>query len=177
MNIWRDKEELQIVLNNYSNIFWKKSIKKYKQKYWNIEVNKWVSVVAYYNKVFSNNFITIEDFLLQKPTTKSKKRIHRKKNKINKIKNYKNYIKSKEWRIKRNKYFVRCKFLCELCWNEFNGKNLNLHHHTYKRVWRERNKDLAVVCIKCHENIHFKNWIKIKLNENSLRSRFNELKL
>lgn len=176
--IWKDNEEFQECLDNYATIIWKKTLKRYKGKFWDITLSKWASIVAYYKRIFTNKFITVEEYLKEKKDTKSVKA--RKKNKRSKVKSdsidkYKKYIKSKERQDKRVKYFIKYRFTCQICKWEFTDKQLSLHHHTYERVWKERSSDFAVVCIKCHQNIHFKNGKKIRLNEKDLRARFAEL--
>ena len=141
-------------------------------------MNKWASINWYYKSIYSNNFIPIEEYYNKKTMPKWKKAKSKKKRynkKKDSIKNYRVYINSKERKEKRIKFFIKYKFKCQLCKKEFLSKNLNLHHHTYERVWKERNSDFAIVCISCHQKIHFKNWKKIRLNEKDLRERFKEL--
>ncbi len=178
--IWKDKEELKEYLDKLSTITWKKSLRRYKEKFWEIDMRKWASVTQYYKIVFSSKFITIEEYLDQKKerkSIKSKKKQWRKKKKNDSIKFYKSYIVSEKWQKKRVEYFIKYKFRCQCCKKDFIDKELCLHHHTYARVWKERPNDLVVVCKWCHHKIHFKNWKKIKLNEKDLRARFSELRV
>ena len=178
--IWKDKEELQEYLNKLSTIVWKKSLKRYKEKFWEIDMRKWASVTQYYKIVFSSKFITIEEYLnnkKEKKSIKSKKKQARKKNKQDSIEFYRKYIKSEKWQYKRVEYFIKYKFRCQCCKKDFIDSFLCLHHHTYDRVWKEKPSDLVVVCKTCHHNIHFKNWKKVRLQEKLLRERFAELKV
>ena len=93
------------------------------------------------------------------------------------IASYRIYINSPEWKQKRLSYIKTYKNKCQCCKIEFLDKDLSLHHHTYKRVWKELKDDLVLVCVQCHNNIHFNNWKKTPMNEKYLRDRFNELKL
>jgi hypothetical protein len=59
---------------------------------------------------------------------------------------YHEYINSPRWkkRADRIKKRVGC---CSVCKST---NNLNVHHKTYERLGRERNKDLVVLCRDCH---------------------------
>jgi len=86
--------------------------------------------------------------------------------------NYKNYLKSNAWKDKRKYFIIKYKNICQCCKWEFLDKDLNVHHHTYTRIWKELDDDLTLVCLKCHYNIHFRNWKKVKLKEIVLRNSF-----
>src|SRR6185436_6516480 len=42
---------------------------------------------------------------------------------------------------------------CAAC--GLSGVKLSVHHRTYRRLGRERNRDLVLVCGECHWQIHF----------------------
>ena len=68
---------------------------------------------------------------------------------------YEDYLKSENWENKKKeirngadgKKLRRCKVCKEWCFTE-------VHHKYYKRLGRERRKDLIEVCRKCHKEIH-----------------------
>jgi hypothetical protein len=64
---------------------------------------------------------------------------------------YYDYLKSDSWKIKRDKVLKRAGNKCEIC-----GKNraYQVHHKTYKRVFRERLCDLSAICRVCHKSEH-----------------------
>ena len=176
-NIWKSKEELKECFERYINIPYSKKLRFYKNIYWNIETNKWNSLVWYYKIVFSSNFITIEDYFNKCNTSNKKNKPKKKRYKIKqeKIKKYRDYINSKERKIKRNEFINKYRNKCQCCKNEFLNWDLSLHHHNYDRVWKELESDLTIVCNECHQNIHYINWKKVKLEEKILRKRFIEI--
>jgi hypothetical protein len=77
-------------------------------------------------------------------------------------KNYKDYLRSDHWQSFRKRFFSEsaiCKRLtikfgrpvCQYC---HSGRNLNIHHRTYKRLGGERLSDVVLVCQDCHKRIH-----------------------
>lgn len=79
----------------------------------------------------------------------------------NKIKYYE-YINSEAWQRKRREFYSSNMFKCfvgEGKWNCYccgrGDVPLDLHHRTYKRLYKERiNIDLIPVCRECHNEIH-----------------------
>lgn len=75
---------------------------------------------------------------------------------------YDDYLKSNHWKkfredfyrnsptVKRmyHKYGI---LICQFCSKK---GILNLHHSSYKRLGRERIKDVVLICINCHKLIH-----------------------
>ena len=66
---------------------------------------------------------------------------------------YKNYLKSKHWisvkeKYKNSKLNKNCCYCCN------SKKNLQLHHKTYKRLYKEKLTDLIYLCDKCHTQVH-----------------------
>lgn len=63
---------------------------------------------------------------------------------------YHQYITSKEW-IERRSLKLSQKHFCEHCLSIF---KLHVHHATYKRIGKELDSDLFVLCESCHEELH-----------------------
>lgn len=63
---------------------------------------------------------------------------------------YKEYLKSKDWADKRKKK-LKGKKKCAFCQTT---TKLEPHHLIYKDLFSVENKDLRVVCRKCHLEIH-----------------------
>lgn len=70
---------------------------------------------------------------------------------------YNAYINSPEWREKRRKVldFRGCK--CQRCLSE---ENLQIHHWTYRNLYKEKIADLFVLCYSCHVALHTMYWTK-----------------
>lgn len=94
--------------------------------------------------------------------------------------NYQEYLQSVHWQRLRSKYILRnssakC-FICQV------SNTLLLHHENYDNLGHERiNKDIRVVCHKCHELIHFFTVLglfkfKVPLNKRHLARRLYYLK-
>ena len=73
--------------------------------------------------------------------------------------NYKDFLETPYW--KTISQYAKCNadFECELCGN---NEELHLHHKTYTRHGYEHlpeviDKDLIVLCNKCHAKLHNKN--------------------
>jgi len=160
--IWKNMEEF----NEFYDIFINTPKRKKKNCITKISNSRWSSLTAYH-RYYSWQITTL------------KKKVKKPKNardKQAKIK-YKIYIQSKERKDKRIKFINKYKNVCQCCKQEFLNDKLNVHHHTYKRVWEELDSDLTVVCLLCHHDIHFKNNRKVKLNEYELRKRFKEISI
>jgi 5-methylcytosine-specific restriction endonuclease McrA len=70
--------------------------------------------------------------------------------------NYYEYLKSSEWKEKKKKFYSSGYFkkgiFCMCC--KAKDKPLEVHHKTYKRLFKERLSDLFSACRECHQNIH-----------------------
>lgn len=66
-------------------------------------------------------------------------------------KKYQEYLKSPEWAAKRLMAFRTWGTTCQLCES---SKNLQVHHRTYKNIFKELMEDLMIVCEACHKKIH-----------------------
>ena len=64
---------------------------------------------------------------------------------------YKKYLLSRAWKRKRDKVLKRANYKCQIC------KTRNawqVHHKTYKRIFKERLSDLVAICGVCHQGEH-----------------------
>lgn len=62
------------------------------------------------------------------------------------------YIKSSRWFARRSRFIKETNAHdCYVC---FSGEKLHLHHKTYKRLGKERNEDLVLLCKLCHMELH-----------------------
>ena len=66
---------------------------------------------------------------------------------------YYRYLHSEDWKWKKAKALKRAEYRCSLCGT---GKNLEVHHITYKNLFNEDDDDLLAVCENCHKKIHDK---------------------
>ena len=65
---------------------------------------------------------------------------------------YDDYLCSEHWKRFRIKFYTVTKQRkCAVCQK---GKNLQLHHLTYKRLGREKISDVIALCGKCHKLEH-----------------------
>ncbi len=64
---------------------------------------------------------------------------------------YQAYLYSDKWKAKRHKVLIRAKFKCEQCKKK---RATQVHHLTYKRIFKEQLSDLQAVCSSCHMRIH-----------------------
>lgn len=66
-------------------------------------------------------------------------------------KEYKKYLKSNEWKSIKKKVMRRDKNQCQIC---FYNKKLNVHHMTYRSIFKENCNDLILLCRRCHGRLH-----------------------
>src|SRR5262249_32313579 len=64
---------------------------------------------------------------------------------------YRDYLGSMAWSLKRLQILARDNFQCQSCGSEY---NLQAHHLSYSRIFRERPNDLVTLCRTCHQNLH-----------------------
>src|SRR3990167_3484144 len=93
-----------------------------------------------------------------KKLKETNKRFHHKKNKpLKKSKpkktysSYKEYLGSFEWQKIRKRILKRANYKCEICKVQ---KAYQVHHKTYKRIFREKDSDLIAICGVCHQDKH-----------------------
>ena len=64
---------------------------------------------------------------------------------------YRKYLSSKVWKDKRKRIFKERGSKCNRCET---SANLQLHHKTYKRIYKEKDSDLEILCGTCHQKEH-----------------------
>ena len=77
-------------------------------------------------------------------------------------KEYIQYLQSQEWRIKKELVLTRENNTCQKCGST---SNLQIHHWTYYRLYREDLNDLYCLCSRCHNFFHKKWWMRDILNK------------
>lgn len=87
--------------------------------------------------------------LKDKPKKKKQQRIRQPKRK--RFSGYHEYMQSPEWQKKRQKAFRFHGKRCSICGST---NSLDVHHVTYKRLYREPMTDLTILCRGCHGNHH-----------------------
>jgi len=65
---------------------------------------------------------------------------------------YEEYIQSKEWQIMRQWLLREHGSRCAFCPRDY---ELQVHHLNYERLGRERKEDVMVLCVRCHNDIHY----------------------
>lgn len=70
---------------------------------------------------------------------------------------YTEYINSEEWKQKREQAFIHRWMICQKCWST---SFLQVHHWTYKNLFKEKLSDLFILCNNCHFDLHQKYWTK-----------------
>ena len=63
---------------------------------------------------------------------------------------YRRYLQSDTWKTKRKAVLQAAGFRCRRC----GAPATEVHHETYKRIYKERLSDLTALCSKCHEAAH-----------------------
>lgn len=74
----------------------------------------------------------------------------KKANKPSRREKYYAYLKKPEWKERRRQVFDRDKNTCQHC----GGFATQVHHLTYKNVFKEPLEDLIAICRPCHEKEH-----------------------
>lgn len=85
---------------------------------------------------------------------------------------YNAYINSPDWQEKRKEVFEAKWYKCEACWI---SEWLQVHHGTYRRLYKEKIKDLFVLCGYCHMSLHDKYWTRDLLRATKAFIRWEEL--
>ncbi len=60
---------------------------------------------------------------------------------------YRLYLRSPLWRARRRIWILEAGGRCQCCRSR---RRLSVHHRTYKRLGRERRRDIQVLCWDCH---------------------------
>lgn len=61
------------------------------------------------------------------------------------------YLKSNQWREKREVALEMYGRVCGLCGSKH---DLQVHHRTYKNIYKELMEDLMILCESCHSHHH-----------------------
>jgi hypothetical protein len=91
------------------------------------------------------------------PKTKRFKK--NKKKKVDKVKGkeaYHAYLRSKEWELFRQKAFDFYGRECKQCGSKH---LLQVHHETYKNIFKEQLSDVTILCESCHEAVHGRKFV------------------
>lgn len=64
---------------------------------------------------------------------------------------YQHHLNSPAWRRIRKKRLIADHHQCRHCGSK---RHLEVHHHTYQRLGRERLGDLLTLCHFCHKALH-----------------------
>jgi len=65
---------------------------------------------------------------------------------------YQSYLRSPQWYARRQVALAKAGRRCRDCGRP--TAKLQVHHLTYKRIFREHPKDLRALCWKCHKRHH-----------------------
>ena len=65
-------------------------------------------------------------------------------------KRYQQYLQSDAWKEKRNAILKAAGYRCRKC----GERATEVHHETYRRIYKEKLTDLTALCRKCHETVH-----------------------
>lgn len=83
---------------------------------------------------------------------------------------YLRYLQSPEWQEKRLQVLQRDKYRCVDCGAR---KRLEVHHTSYKRVFKEDLDDLITLCRACHEEEHSPKTQTVYVKASKLPKRIN----
>lgn len=64
---------------------------------------------------------------------------------------YRQYLLSKDWHSKRMAAFEHYGRFCMACGT---NEKLHVHHKTYRNLGSENMQDLAILCFRCHDELH-----------------------
>lgn len=150
--------------------------KKYIKKYWVVTRIEWRLMFTYIKYYYKFDFSNVDEYLSSRKNKWKTLKTVKKNPKSDKKLEYTKYLKSSKWKERRQCRLEQCNYKCSICNLIKLEKHLHLHHHTYDNLYNEKDLDLDIVCQLCHKDIHYVNWKRTRMNENSLRKRFNELK-
>lgn len=72
---------------------------------------------------------------------------------------YRKYRETDKYKQKKEQVLRRDGLQCQLCGT---GKNLLVHHITYRRLGNEPLEDLITLCENCHKAVHKNDFQRIK---------------
>lgn len=64
---------------------------------------------------------------------------------------YENYLNTQHWKQFRDK-IIKSRKKCECCGAI--EQIMNVHHISYSNIGKEKDRDVALLCINCHKYIH-----------------------
>ncbi len=64
---------------------------------------------------------------------------------------YREYLNSDHWKQVRSEALARANYRCQLCKNPL---RIQVHHNNYRCLGHETDKDVIVLCRKCHSKHH-----------------------
>ncbi len=69
---------------------------------------------------------------------------------------YAAYLQTPHWRAFRYTALQSYGYTCQLCRREYRHAQqfINVHHKNYDHLYREKFRDVLVLCVRCHETIH-----------------------
>ena len=67
---------------------------------------------------------------------------------------YNKYLQSKEWQQLKQKLIDKRGRTCQCCGKDLTNQTVDVHHLTYKNIFREKEEDLQLVCRPCHTVLH-----------------------
>jgi len=85
--------------------------------------------------------------------------------------NYADYLGSSGWSKMREEAFKTYGKRCQIC---LNTSSLHVHHKTYEHLGHEFVDELAVLCSKCHDQLH-KEFLSYKSRRSKRRKRVHGL--
>lgn len=75
---------------------------------------------------------------------------------INNHINYHDYLRTEKWETLREKVYERENGICEQCKTNIRleGVPFCVHHISYENLGNEKDEDIALLCIPCHNKLH-----------------------
>lgn len=64
---------------------------------------------------------------------------------------YSNYLQTEHWKRFRDN-IIKSRKKCECCGTI--EPIMNVHHISYSNIGKEKDRDVALLCVKCHKYIH-----------------------
>ena len=74
------------------------------------------------------------------------------------------YFLSSEWQTIKDRIYKRDNYQCQLCLAGIPNTILNVHHKTYKDLFKEQDNQLVTLCQSCHTSLHQKLYYPSKDN-------------
>ncbi len=74
------------------------------------------------------------------------------------------YFKTEEWETIKDRILKRDHYQCQLCLDGIPNTILDIHHKTYKDLFKEKDEQLVTLCQSCHTRLHQKLYYPSKDN-------------